>query len=241
MTAADPREQTPFWGYADLLLLCGALIPSILLAVGILLAVTRAGSVDLTRAGAAILVQFAAYLFLFLGLYAIFRFRYRRPFWPSLGWTGNGALIGQALAAGPLLALIIGGLGQLLRTPDINVPMMEMLDTPTAIALIGFFAVTLGPLCEELLFRGFLMPLLARSVGATGAILLASAPFALLHGPQYGWSWRHVLLIGAAGAAFGWLRHKSGSTAASTAMHATYNLAFFIGFLYSEGEKLPKW
>jgi membrane protease YdiL (CAAX protease family) len=68
-------------------------------------------------------------------------------------------------------------------------------------------------------------------LGAAAGILGTGALFGLLHAPEYAWSWRHVLLITAAGSAFGWVRYKSGSTAASTFMHAAYNLTQFAAFL----------
>jgi membrane protease YdiL (CAAX protease family) len=96
-----------------------------------------------------------------------------------------------------------------------------------SIAIIGVFGVTLGPMAEELAFRGFLQPLLVRSLGVLPGIVVAALPFGLLHFSEYGNSWRHVVLICAAGVAFGWMRHVTGSTRASTLMHSAYNALFF--------------
>ena len=96
----------------------------------------------------------------------------------------------------------------------------------------------LDSLCEELAFRGFLQPLLARSLGAAPAILLAAIPFGLLHYPEYGDSWRHALIIAAAGAAFGAMRQVTGSTKAAVLMHASYN-AFFFLVMFADGKDLP--
>jgi membrane protease YdiL (CAAX protease family) len=85
------------------------------------------------------------------------------------------------------------------------------------------------------------MPLLVRSLGAAGGVTLAAVPFALLHGPQYAWSWSHVLLVGLAGVAFGVARQVTGSTAVATAMHAAYNLTFFAGFLLQGGSGMEPW
>jgi membrane protease YdiL (CAAX protease family) len=57
---------------------------------------------------------------------------------------------------------------------------------------------------------------------------MAAVPFGLLHLQQYGNSWRHVLLITLAGAAFGWMRYRTGSTKAAVIMHAAYNGVFFV-------------
>jgi membrane protease YdiL (CAAX protease family) len=89
----------------------------------------------------------------------------------------------------------------------------------------------LGPLFEELLFRGFLQPLLQRALGPWPAIFLAATGFAVLHGAQYKWSWQHLLLVGWAGVAFGYARYTTGSTAAAALLHGGYNLTFFVGYL----------
>ena len=100
----------------------------------------------------------------------------------------------------------------LIHTPDTPNPMTELMEGRASVILMACFGVTLGPLFEELGFRGFLQPLLVRSFGAVAGILLTALPFGLLHWQEYGNSWRHVLVISAAGAAFGFMRHATGST-----------------------------
>ncbi|MBV8817146.1 MAG: CPBP family intramembrane metalloprotease [Acidobacteriaceae bacterium] len=123
-----------------------------------------------------------------------------------------------------------------MRTPVIKLPMFdEMLsDLPTKI-LLCIFVAGLGPLCEELAFRGFLMPLLARTFGLVTGILGTALLFGLLHAPEYDYSWRHVILITTAGAVFGWVRARTDSTAASTFLHSTFNLTQLVGF-FAQGQ-----
>ena len=55
-------------------------------------------------------------------------------------------------------------------------------DNPFAVrAYLGFLAVVLAPLFEEVLFRGIGLPVLARKFGAAPAVILASALFAAIH------------------------------------------------------------
>ena len=61
----------------------------------------------------------------------------------------------------------------------------------------------LAPVFEELVFRGFLFPLVAEYAGPWAAILLTAIPFALLHGAQYSWAWQQIIIIGIAGFVFG--------------------------------------
>jgi membrane protease YdiL (CAAX protease family) len=106
-----------------------------------------------------------------------------------------------------------------------------MLDNRPTLILFSIFVVILGPLCEELAFRGFLLPLFVRSLGAAAGIMVTGLLFGCLHAPEYSWSWRHVLLVSLAGSVFGWVRYKTGSAAASTYMHSTYNLTQFAAFV----------
>ena len=46
------------------------------------------------------------------------------------------------------------------------------------------------------------------------------------------------MIVAAAGAAFGWMRYRTGSTKASTIMHAAYNALFFVAMA---GEKAHVW
>ncbi|MEZ5398058.1 MAG: type II CAAX endopeptidase family protein [Bryobacteraceae bacterium] len=237
--ASPPPARGPFWGYSDLALFLGALLPAAAASGIVFFAITRlAPATTLPKAFPAITLQFLSYGFWFLALYAIFRLRYQRPFWESLNWSAPAGAIGRSLLLGPPLAIGVSAMAALMGEPQVEMPIRELLGDPMSIFLVGLFAVTLGPVCEELTFRGFLLPLLSRTFGTALGILIAALPFALLHGPQYGWSWRHVALIGLAGVAFGWERYRTGSTAAATAMHSTYNLTIFAGFLAMRSQGL---
>jgi membrane protease YdiL (CAAX protease family) len=236
----QPAERYPFWGYRDLVLLIGLMLPAVMAALAIVqliyLFVPR--GVWHSPAVAALAIQFLAYGFWFLFLYALLKVRYNRPFWQSLAWRLPPGGTSRFLIVGVLLAFVVALAGAALRTPDIDMPMKELLRDRVSLILVGIFAITVGPLCEELMFRGFLLPLLAQSLGAALGVLLTSFGFAALHGPQYAWSWQHIVLITFAGAVFGWVRLRTGSTAAATVMHAGYNLTFFIAFL-AQGKELP--
>lgn len=185
-----------------------------------------------TKAVQAMLLQSVAYAFLFAALWLIIRSRDGAPFWTSLGWKVPWPGAGSTIAQGPLLALGIAVTGVILRAPQIDSPIEELLQDRESVLLVGLFAVTLGPLVEEIVFRGFVLPLLVEGIGAPAAVLSSSFVFAALHGPQYAWSWQHLLLLTCASAAFCIVRLRTGSTAASTLVHAAYNLTFFAGFVF---------
>ncbi len=225
-------ERYPFWSWVDVLLLAVVALPLLiftsLAAFGIMRTLPALPRV---KAALPIAATFSFYALWFLVLYGLIRARYGRPFWRSMAWLRPPGGYIASFGWGLLLALGAILLGAILRPPEIKTPLEELMKDPASLMLVGIFAVTLGPLCEELAFRGFLMPLAVRTFGVIAGILLAATPFTLLHGFEYAWSWQRLVIIFFAGAAFGWMRFRSGSTAAAALMHAGYNLVFFAGLL----------
>ncbi len=221
-----------FWDYQDLVLFGGALLPSLLL--GGIVAVIARRLFGANKGVEGFVVQFVAYTGWFLALYFIFRLRHQQPFWASLSWRPSAASLARSFGSGLAVAVGLIFLSVFLEKPPGVSPMQELLSNESTLILVGVFSTTLGPLCEELAFRGFLMPLLAQTFGVAAGIVLAAIPFAVAHAPQYAYSWRHVALIGLAGVAFGWTRFRTGSTASATAMHAAYNFIIFAGLLYEK-------
>lgn len=174
--------------------------------------------------------QMLMYLIWFLLLRFLFRIQYQRPLLESLGWINHGWLF-AAVAIGVVLAFAIGWLGVRLHAPVIDPPYKALLADRRSLALFALAGVVLGPIAEELAFRGFLMPLLVKSMPGFAAAVAAAVPFALLHGPGYKWSWQHVVLVFIAGCVFGFVRDKLNSTLASAATHSAYNLTFLAGYL----------
>jgi membrane protease YdiL (CAAX protease family) len=225
------REDQSSWDFADLGLFLGAILPSFL--VGWMLTWigrTVAPATFANNAVRALVLQISIYAVLLGTLYVLVSVRHGQPLWRSLNWTLHfrGAWI--CLGVAPLLAIGISSLGAVLHAPAIN-PVENLISGRVSLVIVGLLVTILGPLFEELFFRGFLFAVLRRPLGAWPAIVLAAAPFALLHGPEYQWSWKLVVLIFLAGAAFGYARHKTGSTTASVLLHAGYNMTPFIGYL----------
>lgn len=84
--------------------------------------------------------------------------------------------------------------------------------------------VSLGPLVEELLFRGMLLSALLQRWGSAAAIVLSSLAFALAHLPGLDWqvfALPDLLLLALA---LAWLRLRSGSIWPSVVAHGANNL-----------------
>jgi membrane protease YdiL (CAAX protease family) len=221
---SEPREY-PFWSYEDLGLFIGSVIPVFLLAILIVRVVPIPGGVV-----QAMVYQSLIYALLLGVLYLLVSWRYQQPFWGSLGWTVF-RLPFLCAAVGPVLAIASSTLGVLLKAPPIPSPIEDLISDRRSLFIMMLFLTVFGPVFEELVFRGFLFPLLARSLGPWPGILLAATPFALVHGSQYHWSWQHLTIVGLAGVVFGFIRYKTGSTAAATLAHTGYNATLFVGFL----------
>jgi membrane protease YdiL (CAAX protease family) len=240
MQLTTSGEDEVFWNYRDLALFLGLAAPCIL--GGMLLAKLALLAMHLNTSHKALELlpgQFIGYALLYMALAFIFRFEYERPFWRSLGWRRPEYRIPSIVVLGFALALSVAMLGALLKTPEVPAPMKELLSDRGSLLAIAVASVTVGPLCEELAFRGFMQPLFIRSLGVVPGIFLSALGFGLLHMPQYGLDWQHGVLITLAGAGFGWMRWTSRSTLGSTIMHAAYNATLFLGF-FAGSSKVPQ-
>jgi uncharacterized protein len=225
-------QDSPFWSWRDAALFAGLALPCFALAIALTQGIFHLLPAR-TAAPRLLTMQFMGFTFWFLALFAMLRVRYHQPFWTSLGWVFPRRSAFLILFLGPVLAIGVAVSSILLGTPEIKSSIHLLMQDRWSTLLVGVLATTLGPLFEELLFRGFLLPLLVRSFGAAAGVVLCSLPFTLLHGPQYHWTWQHLVLLFVASLAFSLVRLHTGSTAASTLVHATYNLTFFTGYLIS--------
>lgn len=175
--------------------------------------------------------QLFVYALLMGALFLLISGKYGQSFWPALGWklAFRGAI--SSVLTGPVLAVGVSALGVAIHTPEVRDPIREMITGRMSLAVVIAFGVLVAPFVEELFFRGFLFPLIARSAGPWGAIVLTAVLFALPHGAQYEWAWQQLVLIALAGVAFGFARYRTGTTTASFLMHASFNATQFLGFL----------
>ena len=172
----------------------------------------------------AVIEEFAAYLVTFAALKALF-FIQGQPLLRSLGWVRQPFETAYLAGWGLLLFFIGVAMQIVLRMPEnTDTPFEKMLYgdhfSPFVLAAFG---VTLGPIIEELLFRGLLQPVLVSVTGVFPGILITSVLFAALHLQQNAGIWQSGVIIGVAGFGFGVIRHVTGSTRASSIAHIAYN------------------
>lgn len=131
-----------------------------------------------------------------------------------------GSVMGIAAAiAGGLLTQLLAG------DHTVSQSVSELADSAHVgmrIALLPI-AVLVGPLVEEVLFRGALLALLRTRLGDGWAIGLSSVFFGVIHLPDLGGAWYAIPNLILVGAFCAWLRVRSRSLWPAYACHAANN------------------
>ncbi len=155
--------------------------------------------------------------------------RYRTKFAEAIRWNMPEARIAfWAVAGGAGLALISQiASGLLERWIPKSLPIEQYLRTPSSAYAMAAFGILVAPLVEELFFRGFLYPALARPLGVGPAIALTAGGFAMLHAEQLAHAWVPLLLLFAVGTILTVVRAKTKSVATTVLMHMSYNCTLF--------------
>jgi uncharacterized protein len=231
-------QRDPAWSGWDVLriLLMGAI--ALFVSMIVLLA-TVPGATLRARANAVvaqpelqILGQMAAYLVVLGYMYVLVtRERGRPRFWEAIHWNWPRAIQLYLLAGVVLQVAFLIVEWQLKRFMPRETPFSELLRRPYSLFLIAAFSITLGPLMEELFFRGFLYPVLRRRFGVLTGVLVTALGFGLVHAAQYGYSWLSISLIFVIGLVLAIVREATNSVAAGFLVHAGYN-GTIIGLLF---------
>jgi len=169
----------------------------------------------------ALTTQFFWYLAIAVYMIMFVEGTFHRRFWEAIRWNWprrNWAL----LAPVGMVMVSLQGLEHFFKIPK-HIPMEEFLATPLAAVMTAILAVTLGPLMEELFFRGFLYPVLARRFGVAAGVLATAVGFGLIHGAQLAFAPGLVLIIFFVGVVLTVVRAKTNSVGSSFVVHVAYN------------------
>jgi membrane protease YdiL (CAAX protease family) len=234
--ASPPPQPQPFWGWVDFAIFTGLLVS--LLA---LIFFTAGGftffipSLKSNPAPLFLPVQVAFYAAIYLAFLLLFRFRYGKPVFSTLGWkrTVSNKTLAYIGLCGILLSPAISLIASLFHTPEVHMDALDQLEKyPVILAIFGVMAVTVAPLFEELLFRGFLQPLFSKTFGFVAGILITGLLFGLLHSIQYKNVWQYVAAVSFVGIVLGAVRYRTDSIIPSTVMHACYNAVASVGIFF---------
>jgi len=170
--------------------------------------------------------QLLAYVLVLLVMYAIVSSENQGRVLEPLRWNWPKNW-GAYLLAGIALDLCLLPFAYLLPMPK-HAPIDDFFRTARDAYVLSVFGVFCAPLLEELFFRGFLYPWLARYVRMIPAIVITSLFFASIHAFQLKYSWGPVLVIFLVGVALTTVRALKKSVAATVLMHMAYNGAIFV-------------
>lgn len=246
-----PPVENPLWSGWDVLLIAAlTMVTMVVLQFGLVLAyqwlryphetffevAQKVGEAPLLL----IVLQFLTYIPVAAFMFLLVEGKYHVPFWQAIRWDWPRSEW-KLLALGVATFVTLGLLQSLLPMPK-DTPFEHLFDRPRDAYLLAILAVSIGPLMEELFFRGFLYPVLARRMGVAWGIVLTALPFALLHLPQYGWAWGAALVIFLVGVVCGLVRAATRSVAASFLVHVGYNGAqMLIAVVVTQGFRhMPK-
>lgn len=151
---------------------------------------------------------------------------FHRRFWEAIHWNWPRRNWAMLVPVG-MVMVSLQGLERFFKIPK-HIPMEEFLATPLAAVMTAILAVTLGPLMEELFFRGFLYPVLARRFGITAGVLATAVGFSLIHGAQLAFAWGLVLIIFLVGVVLTIVRAKTNSVGCSFVVHVAYNSTIVV-------------
>lgn len=181
----------------------------------------------------ALAAEFLAYIIVFFLMVMLIEGKYHTRFSEAIEWRWPRSPF-ALLALGVLLLFGLQGIAHFLPIPK-EVPFDQFFKQPLDAWLTSIFAVSFGPLMEELFFRGFLYPVLERRAGVGIGIFLTALLFGLLHATQLGFAWGPILIIFLVGVALTVVRAVSHSVASSFLVHVAYNGTLTVFTLIATG------
>jgi len=179
---------------------------------------------------------------IFLFLYVTLSVLRGLPFWQTLGWKklNTDSIAGKGspwmyFFSGCGLAIFVAIASSRIKNVE-HVPIQELFKSRTGAMLLMAMAVFVAPLVEETVFRGYLYPLFAKSLGVLPGILITGFLFGLMHGAQLGWTWGLVALLTLVGIIFTFARARTGTVVASFLLHLGYNSMIAVtSFIATKG------
>jgi membrane protease YdiL (CAAX protease family) len=247
-SAEYPEDLQVPWGWSDFFVMlavsagCYVFLSFLL----VLFFYSRGISLDaLQKPGAArslfvvlntLMLSAAVIGFLFISI----RFRFRLPFWRTLGWRPfdpgipRGIAYASLVLGGSVFAIIIGLASNAIGKSS-RLPIETYFQDRQSTLLLMAMGILVAPLVEETIFRGYLYPLLARSFGIPAGVLVTGALFGLLHAEQLWGGWGQIALLVLVGIVFTYVRVLARTVLASYILHLSYNSYLFTAFYISTG------
>lgn len=234
-----PAED-PSWNVFDVLLILIFAFFSLLIVLGLTLGVVGSlprfhglKRVDLAENTMVLVTaQTVAYLLVVAFMVQIVRLKGRDNFLTEVSWnwpTSQRAF--RALASGAGLAVLSSIFTLVLsRWIPKSLPIDKFFHDTSSAYVLALFGVLVAPLVEELFFRGFLYPALARPIGVGTSVVLTAAAFAVVHQGQLAHAWVPLAWLFIVGVVLTLVRARTKSVATCVLIHLAYNATLFSFF-----------
>ena len=238
-----PSGRVPVWLYQPLDLLGIGFI--FVLFFGLVMASVRASNKAELVLDVGGMVASIAFLFISAGIVTFFVIARIRPVewlglrWPAWRWVfliAPSAVFSMWMFFGGLQAIgfmeWIESLG--VEAVQDSVKLLQTSTDPAVIGLMVFAAVIAAPLCEEIVFRGYLYPAAKKFVGPWAAGACSALVFAAAHG-----SLAALLPLFVFGCLLVFIYEKTGSLWAPVAVHFCFNGATVLIQMIARYYHLP--
>jgi len=174
-----------------------------------------------------LLAQLLSYIVVLLFMHELVVRHYHHRFAEAVRWHWPRENRWLAyLLAGMGLAVMVQLVSTLLPIPK-TLPIDKYFQSRSAAYVMSIFGISMAPLVEELFFRGFLYPVLARRLGITIGVVLTALGFALVHASQLASAWAPLLVLFMVGMVFTLVRVVTRNVAPGFLMHVGYNFMLF--------------
>jgi len=167
-----------------------------------------------------------------------------------LVWVRHRISLGLAIrwnlpSSGRAVYAVLGGFGLAVCSDLVEIvfnrwiprslPITEYFQDRSSALLLAGFGILVAPLVEELFFRGFLYPAIARWTSPFPAVILTATGFAAIHGGQLAYALVPLLVIFGVGVALTVVRAVTKSVATAVLVHMAYNFTLFLQFFIGTG------
>ena len=174
-----------------------------------------------------LLAQALSYIVVLLFMRELVVRHYHRSFAEAVHWQWPREYRWLAfLVGGMVLAVAVELISALLPIPK-TLPIDRYFQNRSVAYIMALFGISMAPLVEELFFRGFLYPVLARRLGIAIGVALTAFAFALVHASQLANAWAPLLVLFVVGLVLTLVRVKTRNVAPGFLMHVGYNFMLF--------------
>jgi membrane protease YdiL (CAAX protease family) len=232
-----PEDLRVPWTWYDLLifvLACFAigLFSAVVFAIGLHVLISAGFGHHkplLDRGTADILLSVVLDLCVLGYLAAHLRLRFGVPFWRTIGWRPletrgiPRSLEYSALVFGGLCLGFITSLVGSISPPKHALPIQLLFQNRHSALFLMLMSVTVAPVVEETIFRGYIYPVIARSWGISAGVAVTGVLFGMLHARQlWGGPWQIAALV-FVGIVLTFVRASTRTVLASFLVHTSYN------------------